>query len=107
MNLYIIRTRGTDLYKIGVSKNPEGRLDNLQTGNGEELELVFKFKTNYDFKLETNLHNSYKTNRTIGEWFQFTPAQLEDVKKRCEIVEATFKSLEENNSHHFTKKLKK
>lgn len=107
MYLYIMKTSGQDLYKIGVSKNPEERLDSLQTGNGEELELVFKFKTNYDFKLETNLHNSYKTNRTIGEWFQFTPAQLEDVKRRCEIVEATFKSLEENNSHHFTKKLRK
>lgn len=102
-----MKTSGQDLYKIGISKDPETRLESLQTGNGDELELVFTFETKYDFKLETSLHNSYKSHRTIGEWFQFTPLELEEVKKRCVIVESTFKALEESGSHHFTKSLKR
>lgn len=106
MYLYIMRTSGTSLYKIGVSKDPETRMENLQTGNGEELELVFTFKTKYDYKLEASLHNSYKSCRTIGEWFEFTPVQLDEVKNRCVLVESTFTSLEEGGNHHFIKSLR-
>ena len=34
MILYILNAEGTDLYKIGITKNnPKARVKNLQTGN--------------------------------------------------------------------------
>lgn len=98
MFLYIIRSGDTNKYKIGISKDPKQRLEALQTGNGETLEIVHTFPTRYDYKLEAGLHNSYKSKKTIGEWFEFSEKELSEVKNRCVILETTYTSLEESGN---------
>ena len=41
--VYLINEVDTNNYKIGISKNPanEGRIKNLQTGNHNELVIVY------------------------------------------------------------------
>lgn len=69
--LYII-SNGTDL-KIGVSKNPEKRLKQLQTGSATSLSFVelYSLPSNKVYKLEKECHNKLVTQYTKrGEWFR-------------------------------------
>lgn len=69
--LYII-SNGNDL-KIGVSKNPEKRLKDLQTGSAQKLHIVETFKLPYQkvFRLEKECHNKLVTSYPKrGEWFK-------------------------------------
>ena len=48
--LYIIRCGDSDLFKIGISKYPEKRLKQLQTGNPHILKILFTFKVSEKYK---------------------------------------------------------
>ena len=68
--IYII-TDGQD-YKVGISKLPDKRIKNLQTGNSKILTIVevYKVEESLVFKLEKQCHRriqSYYPKR--GEWF--------------------------------------
>ena len=61
--LYIIRSGETQLFKIGISKDPDKRLKQLQTGNPNLLKIYFTFQINNKYQnvkavnIETTLHN--------------------------------------------------
>ncbi len=59
-----------DAYKIGVAKNPEHRLRQLQTGNSEELLLEYTEGKINPYAVEKELHRSLQKYRTKGEWFK-------------------------------------
>ena len=41
--IYLIKNSEDDTYKIGVAKNPQNRIKQLQTGNSAELLLIETF----------------------------------------------------------------
>src|SRR4030042_5168 len=43
-DLYFVHQKGTNLFKIGVSNNPEARLKALETANPNDLELFIIIK---------------------------------------------------------------
>ena len=45
--VYLLKIQENGIYKIGVSKNVEKRVKQLQTGNTEQIYLVNKFHSNY------------------------------------------------------------
>ena len=61
--LYIIRSGETQLFKIGISKDPDKRLKQLQTGNPNLLKIYFTFQINNKYQnikavnIETTIHN--------------------------------------------------
>lgn len=55
--------------KIGISKNIERRIGQLQTGSPHKLKLMGYIEANNDKKLEKTLHKKYSNHRGIGEWF--------------------------------------
>lgn len=62
----------TGAIKIGVSKNPEKRVKQLQTGCPYKIKIILKLKDRSD--LEKRLHEilkGYKTTKTNKEWFDF------------------------------------
>jgi predicted GIY-YIG superfamily endonuclease len=63
-------------YKIGVSKHPEKRLKQHQTGNPENISLICKFQTEIPYKVETAVKNFLVTYRKNREWFEF-PLEVE------------------------------
>ena len=69
--VYLIKgIRGLDTtYKIGTSKKPEIRIKSVQTGNPDELIILFKVKSNMPYKLETYLHRTFTPFSIRGEWF--------------------------------------
>lgn len=74
MYVYFIRSLcKKGFIKIGVSNNPELRLNDMQTGNPYELKLEAKVKCNSDnhaYRIEKHLHRQYKRKRVRGEWFR-------------------------------------
>ena len=71
--VYLINELNTNNYKIGISKKPasEERIKNLQTGNHNDLSLIFEIKSKCYTTLEKTLHRTFKYNNIRGEWFEF------------------------------------
>lgn len=69
--IYII-TNGED-YKVGVSKNPNKRLKQLQTGNPKKLEIVslFEVPSEIVYAMEREAHKAIQSKYAkSGEWFK-------------------------------------
>jgi len=67
--IYIAQESVSGRYKIGVSKNPEKRVKQLNIGNPEELVLVHKYKSKDGFKEESLIHGVLKRHSLRSEWF--------------------------------------
>jgi hypothetical protein len=67
--VYAIRNTVTGNIKLGISRNPEARLKQLQTGNDCRLELVAMRPAAARFADEKALHNANAHARLSGEWF--------------------------------------
>lgn len=69
--IYIAKESCSKRYKIGISKNPEQRIKNLNTGNPEKLTLIHSYKaTEEGFKSESIVHALYADKRLNSEWFR-------------------------------------
>lgn len=99
-NIYLakIETKSGPLYKIGVSKDVNKRLKQLQTGNPFVITLVERFPTKYAFKIEAALHVSYKINNVEGEWFDI---DITEYSKKVDTLHNGFRSLDEGENHYF------
>lgn len=57
--------------KIGISKNPHIRINQIQTGMGLKINKRFIFNAHEDYEeLERHLHIRFEKYRTLGEWFK-------------------------------------
>lgn len=70
-------------HKIGKSKNVRQRVSDMQTANPYLIELVLAVWSDNMARAESSLHENWKSYRTNGEWFEFSPDMLE-------FVEASF-----------------
>ena len=94
--VYLIQSKETGHYKIGISKNPKKRIQQLNTGNSSKLKLIHVFETEYPFKLETALHNRYSHIIKYGEWFDFDPFIEVNFLKECELLNRGISHLKKN-----------
>jgi len=68
-HLYLIQSDKTGMIKIGRSKNPQRRLKTLQTGNPNQLRLIYVYEgKGY---LESSVHEELDRWRRKGEWFDY------------------------------------
>lgn len=68
MYVYAIKEEGGAI-KLGISKNPEERLKQLQVGNSRKLTLVAKRKAENRFNDERSLHMQHDIDKIRSEWF--------------------------------------
>lgn len=81
--------QGYGLVKIGVARDPERRILNLQTGNGKALKLIatFPFSSRSDAVcVERELHRKYASYRVNGEWFR--PGVLKAIRNGMKPLDA-------------------
>lgn len=69
MYVYAIKNKDTGNIKLGISKNPEQRLKQLQTGCDGKLELVAYRKADNGYRDEVQLHHENSQYAIHGEWF--------------------------------------
>lgn len=99
-NIYLARQDGTNLYKIGITKKkPEVRIKELQTGNGTKLIVIAEFVTAHGFKMETALHEVYKSKKVHLEWFELEDEDVSLFLDYCEKKEEAISFLKKHN--HF------
>jgi Meiotically up-regulated gene 113 len=81
--VYFIHCPEADMVKIGCTlKNPNERLDSLQTGC--PYELVRAGVIHARFMSETAVHAKFKASRVRREWFKLTPDLLEFMEEHLE-----------------------
>lgn len=73
--------RCNNLYKIGLSKDPEARLKTFQTGNTKIQLLCYSAPVSFAYKLEHRLHEILKLKHKQGEWFSLTDEDVKLVEK--------------------------
>jgi len=102
--IYLIHLKNTSLYKIGISLNPNKRVKQLQTGTPFELLLISVFESDFPFKTEKVLHNSYTSKKISenfnydfdhlkGEWFNLTAQDVLAFTTTCETIERNINQL--------------
>jgi hypothetical protein len=69
-NKYLYFIRCGDAVKIGVSSDPETRMQALSTGAPGKLYLLAKFPNSGN--LENQCHKKLSHLRISGEWFRYT-----------------------------------
>lgn len=66
--VYFIIAEESGLIKIGLAKDPIGRLKILQVGNHEKLSWIGSLAG--DHSLEREIHQMFADSRVRGEWFR-------------------------------------
>lgn len=70
--VYLIKYADSNLYKIGLSKNPSERLKQLQSAISEKLTLLHTIKTSDMMELESYFHQMFAASRARSEWFELS-----------------------------------
>lgn len=96
--IYLIQSLEEGYYKIGVSKNPEKRLKQLQTGNSSELKLIHSYSSEYANKIEKTLHNMLSHCKKEGEWFDMSLPDALSFDVQCERIEKNIMILKESGN---------
>jgi hypothetical protein len=99
MNVYLLRAGTTNFYKIGVSKNTETRVNQLQTGHNETLLLVHQFKTKHDYQLEGYLHRRFTDKNVQLEWFELDKTDVDGFLTACAQGESNFDIVLSENTY--------
>lgn len=68
--VYFVRAKTVGLIKIGIAMMPERRLNALQVGSPDRLELVALIRSRDHRTLEQGLHGRFSRYRAHGEWFR-------------------------------------
>ena len=96
--IYLIQALETGYYKIGISKHPSKRIQELNTGNSSELKLINTYQTDNYSKVETALHNQYSHLKKGGEWFSLSLEDEQSFISNCERIDNGITFLKRNNN---------
>jgi len=96
--VYLIQSLENSYYKIGISKHPTKRIEELQTGNASILRLIDTYQSEYANKIEKTLQRRYSHLRKEGEWFDLGISQEVNFKKECQLIEETLTLLKKSGN---------
>lgn len=96
--VYILKVSSDGIYKIGVSKNVERRVKQLQTGNAEPIEIIRTFLSDYPYKVESVLHRKFQREHVHGECYYLSEKDINSFEDYCSILETNFSIQEDMKS---------
>ena len=96
--IYLIQSLETGYYKIGISKNPNKRIETLQTGNSSPLKLIITYQSEFSSQIEKTLHRKYLLFQKVGEWFDLELFNEVNFINDCKKIEQNLIFLKENNN---------
>jgi hypothetical protein len=96
MFIYLIRCSENSYYKIGITKNIERRLKQIQTSSPDKVYLVEKYESNYATTIEKALHNFFKAYHRNNEWFELSLTEEYKFLEMCSSIEKNLIYMEEN-----------
>lgn len=103
--IYLIFIPELNVSKIGVAKNSNRRLKQLQTGCPYRIDLKKVYKSEMAYKTEKILHRQFSTKKVdqqdynlTGEWFQLEIDQIIDFENICRDIEKNIFLLKKENN---------
>lgn len=90
--VYLVHQKLGNYHKIGISKEPYKRLQQLQTGNPTEMRVLKRVYSLDCLSLESKLHHYFEDYQVNGEWFSLP----EEAVKRFEYIAITLDEYQEN-----------
>ncbi len=96
--IYLIQSLENGYYKVGVSKHPQRRIEQLQTGNSSELKLIETYQSEQAHKIEKILQNRLSPFRKTGEWFDMPMVSIANFSKECKSIEEMIAFLKKNDN---------
>ena len=98
MMVYLIEcVRDYDIvYKIGYSKHPKKRINELKTGNDGNLKIIHSFTGCYDRKVEKVIQNFFSHKKINREWFKLDIEDVQNFNSLCQKVENNLSFLDKN-----------
>ena len=84
-------------FKIGMTKQEiQKRIQELQTGNPNEIWCHSYYETNYPLKIEKMMHNKHRMSNIKNEWYDMTVEEVYNFKNECQECERILKILKDN-----------
>jgi len=96
--VYLIQSLEDGYYKIGVSKHPNKRIKELNTGNPSPLKLIETYQSKFAEKIERTLQRRYTHLRKEGEWFDMSISNEVSFRQECQKIEETIDFLKKNDN---------
>lgn len=96
--VYLLQSLENGYYKIGVSKNPQKRIDQLQTGNSSEIKLKYVFLSEIPYKVESSIKNYYLSYRKKGEWFDLPLLEEQKFIEKCKNIEFSIQYIKQKGN---------
>lgn len=97
-HIYLIQSLEDSYYKIGVSKNPKRRVNQLQTGNSSKLKLIESYPSEYANVIEKTLQRRYAYLRREGEWFDLSLLNEISFINECKKIEESLIVLKKSSN---------
>jgi predicted GIY-YIG superfamily endonuclease len=85
--VYLIQSLENSYYKIGISKHPQKRLRENQTGNPSPTKLIDVYESEIANKIERILQRRYSYAKRQSEWFDLLISIEVTFKKECKQIE--------------------
>jgi len=96
--IYLIQSLENGYYKIGVSKHPQQRVKELQTGNPSGLKLIETYQSEFANKIEKTLQRRYSCLKKVGEWFDMGISNEVSFRTECKDIEETIVLLKKSGN---------
>lgn len=82
--IYITGSTETNIYKIGLSANPEQRVKNINGSSNQKNDYQKIYEVHNMNLSEKSLHLKYKEQRLNGEWFKLNQEDLDWIEENAE-----------------------
>lgn len=76
-SIYVMKSSFSPMVKVGVSQQPEKRLNILSSSSGLPLKILYRtdlIKNSY--RIESMVIEHFKEHNTKGEWFTINPKEI-------------------------------
>jgi len=96
--IYLIQSLENGYYKVGVSKHPQKRMLELQTGNSSILKLICIYKSKFAHQIERAIQRRYEYLHKEGEWFDLSLQEELSFNKDCQLIEQNLTILKKSGN---------
>jgi len=96
--VYLSQSLENSYYKIGISKHPQKRLSENQTGNPSKTQIIHMFKSEFPYLVETAIHRRYEGFRKNGEWFDLSIEVEVNFLSYCRQIEENLEFLRKSGN---------
>src|SRR5262245_27010827 len=102
---YLYLFRGGDLWKVGISNNPQKRLATINAHSPIEVELHSWIEVPMPYWVEQDIHRILCKRRDHGEWFRLSDRHVRRIQLLMALkLNAQTRLADQANDAYFSKK---